>query len=299
MGTSGVLSVAVPLLSLLAGLSLRGSLGAGGKELEVLQPQAPVRVSPGQNFTLNCSVTEMVPLGGTGWFKGSGRDQKTIYTDKKPIPRTTRIFPGSNTDFTIRISEARPEDTGTYYCVKFRKVADGSDEEYKRGPGTVVSVADGVTDAAVGTACALIILLLLLVAVGVYLIKRRGRSPDAARLQAPSPDNLKTPNQAKADQMVLYADLHHSGHRQTRPQKTAPEKSCEYAVIQVTRSVARERDAASKKDLGSGAQLKEELSSERSQKAEAAALSRMHPSSPQKGSSPATDRKNALTHTVP
>ncbi|XP_037667139.1 tyrosine-protein phosphatase non-receptor type substrate 1-like isoform X2 [Choloepus didactylus] len=42
-------------------------------------------------------------------------------------------------DFSIRISNITPSDTGTYHCVKFQKGTP--DTEYKSGPGTRVSVS--------------------------------------------------------------------------------------------------------------------------------------------------------------
>nr|KAF6358506.1 hypothetical protein mPipKuh1_010331 [Pipistrellus kuhlii] len=43
-------------------------------------------------------------------------------------------------DFSIRISNITPADTGTYYCVKFRR-GDGGDMEFKSGAGTQLSVS--------------------------------------------------------------------------------------------------------------------------------------------------------------
>ena len=43
-------------------------------------------------------------------------------------------------DFSIRISNITPADTGTYYCVKFQK-GTPDDVEFKSGPGTQVTVS--------------------------------------------------------------------------------------------------------------------------------------------------------------
>lgn len=43
-------------------------------------------------------------------------------------------------DFSIRISNITPADTGTYYCVKFRRGGD-SDTEFKSGAGTHLTVS--------------------------------------------------------------------------------------------------------------------------------------------------------------
>ncbi|ELK34490.1 Signal-regulatory protein beta-1 isoform 3 [Myotis davidii] len=43
-------------------------------------------------------------------------------------------------DFSIRISNITPADTGTYYCVKFRR-GGGDDTEFKSGAGTQLTVS--------------------------------------------------------------------------------------------------------------------------------------------------------------
>uniref|UniRef100_A0A8D0FLQ1 Immunoglobulin C1-set domain-containing protein n=1 Tax=Strix occidentalis caurina TaxID=311401 RepID=A0A8D0FLQ1_STROC len=66
------------------------------------------------------------------------------------FPRVTRVVSGSNTDFSIRISDVRPEDAGTYYCVKFIKSVVG-EEEFRRGKGTEVSVRGSCGPSSPGT----------------------------------------------------------------------------------------------------------------------------------------------------
>ncbi|XP_053901677.1 tyrosine-protein phosphatase non-receptor type substrate 1-like [Malaclemys terrapin pileata] len=126
----------VPYVLLLA---LHGWPGAGAEEFQLLQPQGAVWVSAGETLTLNCSVTALVPVGPVKWFKGSGSGQ-LVYAQVGSFPRVTRAVNGSNTDFTIRISDTRPEDAGIYRCVKFVK-GSGPDEEIRSGAGTVVSVS--------------------------------------------------------------------------------------------------------------------------------------------------------------
>ena len=43
-------------------------------------------------------------------------------------------------DFSIRISNITPADTGVYHCVRFRKGEQG-DVEFKSGPGTHLTVS--------------------------------------------------------------------------------------------------------------------------------------------------------------
>ncbi|XP_075757035.1 signal-regulatory protein beta-1-like isoform X1 [Pelodiscus sinensis] len=120
-------------------LLLLGIPGAGAQEFQVLQPQGTVSVSAGETLTLNCSVTGNPPAGPTKWFKGSGPTRQLVYEDKGSFPRVTRVT-NSDTDFTIRISDTRPEDAGTYRCVKIKKGL-GADEEIGSSTGTAVSVS--------------------------------------------------------------------------------------------------------------------------------------------------------------
>ena len=59
------------------------------------------------------------------------------------MPRVTHVSDvtkRNNMDFSIRISNITPADTGVYYCVKFRKGERG-DVEFKSGPGTHLTVS--------------------------------------------------------------------------------------------------------------------------------------------------------------
>ncbi|NXU34119.1 SHPS1 phosphatase, partial [Drymodes brunneopygia] len=104
------------------------------------QPQAKVLVTAGERLTLNCTTSGVGGAGPVKWFKGWGRGSKTIYDQKGSLPRVMRAVNGSNTDFTIHIRNVRPEDMGTYYCVKFVRSDTGGDELFRRGSGTEVSV---------------------------------------------------------------------------------------------------------------------------------------------------------------
>uniref|UniRef100_A0A8C3IVA8 Ig-like domain-containing protein n=1 Tax=Chrysemys picta bellii TaxID=8478 RepID=A0A8C3IVA8_CHRPI len=115
--------------------------GAGAQEFQLLQPQGAVWVSPGETLTLICSQTGLLPVGPTKWFKGSGSGRQLVYAGVGSFPRVTLVVNHSDTDFTIRISDIRPEDAGIYRCVKFDR-GSGADEEFRSGAGTVVSVRD-------------------------------------------------------------------------------------------------------------------------------------------------------------
>ncbi|KAF4023399.1 hypothetical protein G4228_015545 [Cervus hanglu yarkandensis] len=121
---------------------LRGAAGDG--ELQVIQPERSVSVAAGETATLNCTVTSLSPVGPIKWFRGTGPGREFIYSQKEaPFPRVTNVSDDTkrnNMDFSIRISNITPADTGVYYCVKFRKGEHG-DVEFKSGPGTHLTVS--------------------------------------------------------------------------------------------------------------------------------------------------------------
>uniref|UniRef100_I3MA97 Tyrosine-protein phosphatase non-receptor type substrate 1 n=1 Tax=Ictidomys tridecemlineatus TaxID=43179 RepID=I3MA97_ICTTR len=122
----------VLLLTLLLGLT-----GAAAQELQVIQPEKSVSVAAGESATLHCSVTSLLPVGPTRWFKGTGPGRELIYNFKEGhFPRVTNVSDATkrdNRDFSIRISNVTPADAGTHYCVKFQR-SSPVDKEYKSGP---------------------------------------------------------------------------------------------------------------------------------------------------------------------
>uniref|UniRef100_A0A663NBM6 Ig-like domain-containing protein n=1 Tax=Athene cunicularia TaxID=194338 RepID=A0A663NBM6_ATHCN len=122
------------LLSLCPGVSLQT-----GQSFKLHQPQDKVSVAAGDTLTLTCTVSTDGPLGPVKWLKAWGSRNETVYEQTGSFPRVTRVVSGSDADFSIRISDVRPEDVGTYYCVKFRTSLRG-DVEFRRGKGTEVSV---------------------------------------------------------------------------------------------------------------------------------------------------------------
>ncbi|XP_053782834.1 signal-regulatory protein beta-1-like isoform X1 [Desmodus rotundus] len=126
------------LLPLLLGLT-----GGAGEELQVIQPDKSVAVAAGETATLSCTVTSLLPVGPLMWFRGTGTDRELIYSQKGGhFPRVTPVTDNTkrnNTDFSIRISDITPADTGTYYCVRFRR--GSPDTEFKSGAGTRLTVS--------------------------------------------------------------------------------------------------------------------------------------------------------------
>ncbi|KAF6088363.1 hypothetical protein HJG60_008207 [Phyllostomus discolor] len=126
------------LLTLLLGLT-----GGAGEELQVIQPEKSVAVAAGETATLSCTMTSISPVGPVMWFRGTGPGRELIYSQKGGhSPRVTSaadVTRKNNTDFSIHISNITPADTGTYYCVKFRK--GSPDTELKSGAGTRLTVS--------------------------------------------------------------------------------------------------------------------------------------------------------------
>ncbi|KFQ13249.1 Tyrosine-protein phosphatase non-receptor type substrate 1, partial [Leptosomus discolor] len=89
--------------------------------------------------------------------------------------RVTRAASGSDTDFTIHIRDAQPEDAGTYYCVKFRRLLVGGDEVFRHGGGTEVSLHETSLVPSVVAAAVVLCLLLLGLFLALYLYRRKRR----------------------------------------------------------------------------------------------------------------------------
>ncbi|XP_014464297.1 signal-regulatory protein gamma isoform X1 [Alligator mississippiensis] len=106
--------------------------GTGGQNL--------ASVLVGKTLVLNCIVPADAPAGPVEWFKGKGKDRQPIFKETQSLPRVTRVAVSSPTDYSIRISDIRPEDAGTYYCVKFSRGPYNELTEFVSGPDTVVSV---------------------------------------------------------------------------------------------------------------------------------------------------------------
>ncbi|TEA32862.1 hypothetical protein DBR06_SOUSAS4210188 [Sousa chinensis] len=132
-----------PLLCLLLAASSAWSGVAGEDELQVIQPDRSVSVAAGETATLRCDVTSLLPVGPFKWFRGTGPGRELIYSLRgAPFPRVTTVADTTrrnNMDFSIRISNITPADTGMYYCVKFKKASP--DVEVKSGPGTHLTVS--------------------------------------------------------------------------------------------------------------------------------------------------------------
>ncbi|NWU70968.1 SHPS1 phosphatase, partial [Pterocles burchelli] len=158
-----------------------------GQRFELQQPQVKVSVTAGETISLTCTVSGIVPTGPVRWLKGWGDGNETVY-GLTCSNRVTRVVNGSDTDFSIHIRDARPEDAGTYYCVKFRKLLT-SDELFAHGKGTEVSLHEASPLPSVVAAAVvlgfLLLLLSLFLALCMYRRKRRGDA-DSQHLAGPA-----------------------------------------------------------------------------------------------------------------
>ncbi|NXG60213.1 SHPS1 phosphatase, partial [Hemiprocne comata] len=148
------------------------------QDFQLQQLQDKVSVTAGGMLTLTCTTSGVGPPGPMKWLKGWDSGNETIYDQNSPPPpRVTRVVPGSNADFSIHIGNVHPEDAGTYYCVKFRKVLGRGDEVFRQGKGTEVSLHESaLVPSIVAAAVVLCFLLSLLVAFYMYRRKHRGQT---------------------------------------------------------------------------------------------------------------------------
>ncbi|XP_058670673.1 signal-regulatory protein beta-1-like [Ammospiza caudacuta] len=134
----------LPLMCLVLLLLCRepGVDAQAGQDFALQQPQAKVTVTAGETLTLICTTSGAAGPGPVMWLKGLGSGNKTVYdpNNRDPSSRVTEAVRESDTNYTIHIRNVQPEDMGTYYCVKFVKIAFAADEFFRHGSGTEVTV---------------------------------------------------------------------------------------------------------------------------------------------------------------
>ncbi|KAM6248373.1 signal-regulatory protein gamma-like [Porphyrio hochstetteri] len=207
------------------------------------QPQGRVVVTAGETISLTCTVSgNKTIIGPVKWLKGWGSGNETVYADKGSLPRVTRAVSGSNTDFSISISSAQPEDSGTYYCVKFcRSVRDDVDEVFQHGKGTEVSL-HGSALVPIMVAAAVLLFLLLVLCIVFCMHRRKCRdkakrpcpdSPAAVDNFSPIPQLCGT--KGTPSSKVLDAETSH----QPSQQSSKEDNDIQYADLQLLPQAAR------------------------------------------------------------
>ncbi|MGH0177309.1 UNVERIFIED_CONTAM: hypothetical protein FKN15_074950 [Acipenser sinensis] len=93
--------------------------------------------------TLPCTLSRVAPAGPVRWYRDTGRGRQYLYSTIPPPPserndpRASRVYPDHLTDLSIRIVRLTVNDSGMYYCEKYRGF-DGS--LIARGSGSRLSV---------------------------------------------------------------------------------------------------------------------------------------------------------------
>ncbi|KAM9178091.1 uncharacterized protein V3H86_009944 isoform 3-T3 [Mergus octosetaceus] len=220
---------------------LSGADAQAGQGFELQQPQK-ISVIAGETLTLSCTVTAVGPPGPVKWLKGWGSGSETIYDQKDPSTWGKRAVNESNTDFTILIRDVRPEDAGTYYCVKFRKT-NSSDELYRRGEGTVVVVlvAQGTSPFPSVEVAAAVLFFLLVIFILIFCVYHKkcrgeGQSQGAAGAPAGSCSHIPIPCCAGSPG-TPSSDVRDAETPRPPQQSSEQDKDIHYADLQPLREV--------------------------------------------------------------
>nr|XP_006009387.2 PREDICTED: tyrosine-protein phosphatase non-receptor type substrate 1-like [Latimeria chalumnae] len=125
-------------------LGTKGGGGGGGggdyPKFRITQP-AQISATAGGSVILTCTLSGDGPNGKVIWKKGSGGEERLFYTRSpgrgEQSDSRASFVKDSDRDKSIQITDLATEDSGTYYCVKFK----GDDKELRRGNGSRLSVA--------------------------------------------------------------------------------------------------------------------------------------------------------------
>ncbi|XP_039623403.1 tyrosine-protein phosphatase non-receptor type substrate 1-like isoform X1 [Polypterus senegalus] len=112
--------------------------------LQILQPQMSLKTEEFKTVTLVCVLSSDQPLGPVRWYKEAGSTRTHLYSAAPMIgetndPRVIWMYESTTVNFSILIRDVRVSDTGTYYCVKYKKGLE--DHPIASGPGVSLTVA--------------------------------------------------------------------------------------------------------------------------------------------------------------
>ncbi|XP_041087869.1 hemicentin-2-like [Polyodon spathula] len=104
----------------------------------ITQDSDPVTGTEEGEVTLLCTLSREGPAGPVRWYKGTGSGRQHLYSTAAPLPnerndpRMSRVSPNQPTDLSIQIVNLTRDDSGMYYC-----------EKYKGGDGTLIASGAG------------------------------------------------------------------------------------------------------------------------------------------------------------
>nr|XP_006009383.1 PREDICTED: tyrosine-protein phosphatase non-receptor type substrate 1-like isoform X2 [Latimeria chalumnae] len=209
--------------------------GDGNRNFTITQP-AEISATAGGSVILTCTLSGDGPNGKVKWNKKSGGEERLFYTTspregEQPDSRASFVK-DSDRDKSIRITHLTRNDSGMYYCVKFK----GDNEELKRGAGSHLSVAATDEGSAVPAVVGVTIVFIFLfgIAICCYLYHKKCLE---GRRSVPERLTVKGSVMQPATEDLAYADLEFptTGSKAGVPQKartpSQPSADTNYADV--------------------------------------------------------------------
>ncbi|XP_028668171.2 tyrosine-protein phosphatase non-receptor type substrate 1-like isoform X4 [Erpetoichthys calabaricus] len=195
--------------------------------LQILQPQKSLKTEELKTVTLVCVLSGDQPLGPVRWYKEAGSTRTHLYSavptrGETNDPRVTWVYESTTVNFSILMKDVQVSDTGTYYCVKYRKGLE--DHPVASGLGVSLTVA-GSTSLAVGLTCG-VALVILLSGLGFFLYRKtKGRNLLAMKRNVRSAH--PTTHESKTADDNAYPSMQYV-HYNLRGVQNEPEREEEY-----------------------------------------------------------------------
>ncbi|XP_028668169.2 tyrosine-protein phosphatase non-receptor type substrate 1-like isoform X2 [Erpetoichthys calabaricus] len=216
--------------------------------LQILQPQKSLKTEELKTVTLVCVLSGDQPLGPVRWYKEAGSTRTHLYSavptrGETNDPRVTWVYESTTVNFSILMKDVQVSDTGTYYCVKYRKGLE--DHPVASGLGVSLTVAalqhaknameedtrenlqmlNGSTSLAVGLTCG-VALVILLSGLGFFLYRKtKGRNLLAMKRNVRSAH--PTTHESKTADDNAYPSMQYV-HYNLRGVQNEPEREEEY-----------------------------------------------------------------------
>ncbi|KAK6468596.1 signal-regulatory protein beta-1-like, partial [Huso huso] len=205
------------------------SLSLGVSLTTIIQDPGSVTGTEEGEVTVPCSVTG-APPGPVRWYRDTGSGRQYLYSTDPPPPnerndpRVSRVYPDHPTDSSIRIVRLTVNDSGTYYCEKYRGFVETL---IARGSGSRLSVRglSSGSELVIPVAVAgVVVLIVLLLAVGLYCRFRAGKKK--AEIMRTPVLSIET-----HDKELTYASLDLQKKSNRRSMMIAESEVCAYAEI--------------------------------------------------------------------